>query len=123
HRAVFAPAGTDLAAVRDQAARVLSLDHDATEFARIGQRDPVIGRLLAAAPGLRPPLFYSPSEAAAWSVLSARRPARQMRGARALLSEPHGRVFDLAGQRLAAFPTPSRLLRVGSFPGLTPEKI
>ena len=34
HLAVFAPPGTDLAAVRDQVARVLSLDHDATEFAR-----------------------------------------------------------------------------------------
>jgi DNA-3-methyladenine glycosylase II len=42
---------------------------------------------------------------------------------RALLSEAHGRTFDLAGQRLAAFPTPSQLLRVGSFPGLPPEKI
>ena len=123
HLAVFAPAGTDLAAVRDQAARVLSLDHDATEFTRIGQRDPVIGRLQAAAPGLRPPLFYSPYEAAAWSVLSARRPARAMMHLRALLSEAHGRTFDLAGQRLAAFPTPSQLLRVGSFPGLPPEKI
>ena len=107
HLAVFAPAGIDLAAVRDQAARVLSLDHDATEFARIGQRDPVIGRLQAAAPGLRPPLFYSPYEAAAWSVLSARRPARSMMHLRALLSEAHGRTFDLAGQRLAAFPTPA----------------
>ncbi len=123
HLAVFAPAGTELAAVRDQAARVLSLDHDATEFHRIGQRDPVIGRLQAAAPGLRPPLFYSPYEAAAWSVLSARRPARAMMHLRALLSEAHGWTFDLAGQRLAAFPTPSQLLRVGSFPGLPPEKI
>jgi DNA-3-methyladenine glycosylase II len=42
---------------------------------------------------------------------------------RALLSEAHGRTFDLAGQRLAAFPTPSQLLRVASFPGLPPEKI
>src|ERR1700744_4939332 len=61
HLAVFAPAGTDLAAVRNQTARVLSLDHDATEFARLGQRDPVIGRLLAVAPGLRPPLFPAPT--------------------------------------------------------------
>lgn len=123
HLAVFAPAGTDLAAVRDQAARVLSLDHDATEFARLGERDPVIGRLQAAAPGFRPPLFYSPYEAAAWSVLSACRPARQMMHVRALLSEAYGRTFDLAGQRLAAFPTPSQLLRVGSFPGVSPENI
>ncbi|HEY0716371.1 MAG TPA: hypothetical protein VGD68_02050 [Streptosporangiaceae bacterium] len=123
HLAVFAPPGADLAVVRDQAARVLSLDHDATEFARIGDRDPVIGRLQAAAPGLRPPLFYSPYEAAAWSVLSARRPARAMMGVRSLLSEAYGRTFDLAGQRLAAFPTPSQLLRVDSFPGVSPEKI
>jgi DNA-3-methyladenine glycosylase II len=123
HLTAFAPSGTDLAAVRDQALRVLSLDHDATEYARIGQHDPVIGRLQGAAPGLRPPLFYSPYEAAAWSVLSARRPARAMMAVRALLSEAHGRTFDLAGQRLAAFPTPSQLLRVASFPGLPPEKI
>ena len=119
----YLPPGTDPAAVRDQVARVLSLDHDATEFVRAGERDPVIGRLQAAAPGLRPPLFHSPYEAAAWAVLSARRPARQMIQVRALLSETHGRVFDLAGQRLAAFPTPSRLLRVESFPGLGPDKI
>jgi DNA-3-methyladenine glycosylase II len=123
HLAVFAPPGTDLAAVRDQVARVLSLDHDATEFARIGERDPVIGRLQAAAPGLRPPLFYSPYEAAVWSVLSARRPARAMMHVRALVSEAYGRTFDLAGQRLAAFPTPSQLLRVDSFPGIGPDKI
>jgi DNA-3-methyladenine glycosylase II len=123
HGTAYLPPGTDPALVRDQVARVLSLDHDATGFARVGERDPVIGRLQAAAPGLRPPLFYSPYEAAAWSVLSARRPARQMMQVRALLSEAHGRVFDLAGQRLAAFPTPGRLLRVASFPGLGPDKI
>jgi DNA-3-methyladenine glycosylase II len=123
HLTAFAPSGTDLAAVRDQTARVLSLDHDATGFARLGDRDPVIGRLQAVAPGLRPPLFHSPYEAAAWSVLSARRPARAMMHIRALLSEAHGHTFDLAGQRLAAFPTPSRLLRVDSFPGVGPDKI
>ena len=123
HAMAFMRPGTDLGAVRAQVARVLSLDYDASEFVRIGERDPVIGRLQAAAPGLRPPLFYSPYEAAAWSVLSARRPARQMMQVRALLSEAHGRVFDLAGQRLAAFPTPGQLLRVGSFPGLGADKM
>src|ERR1700761_5149511 len=123
HLTTFAPSGTDLSAVRDQVARVLSLDHDATEYVRIGQHDPVIGRLQAAAPGLRPPLFYSPYEAAAWSVLSARRPARQMMAVRALLSEAHRRGLAFAGQRLAAFPPPSQLLRVSAFPGLPPEKI
>ncbi len=123
HAMAFMRPGIDLGAVRAQVARVLSLDYDASEFVRIGDRDPVIGRLQAAAPGLRPPLFYSPYEAAAWSVLSARRPARQMMQVRALLSEAHGRVFDLAGQRLAAFPTPGQLLRIGSFPGLGADKL
>ena len=65
-------------AVRRQVARVLSLDHDATGFVAVGDRDPVIARLQAAAPGLRPPLFYSPYEAAAWAVLSVRLESRSI---------------------------------------------
>src|ERR1035438_7248997 len=117
------PADVDPDAVRRQVARVLSLDHDGAEFLRVGERDPVIGRLQAAAPGLRPPLFYSPYEAAAWSVLSARRPARQMAQVRDRLSAADGNVFDLAGVRLAAFPVPARLLRVESFPGISEDKL
>jgi DNA-3-methyladenine glycosylase II len=113
----------DLPAVQRQVARVLSLDYDGKEFAKVGERDAVIGRLQEAAPGLRPPLFYSPYEAAAWAVLSARRPARQMMAVRQRLSEAHGQVFDLAGQAVAAFPAPRELLRVASFPGLSAEKI
>jgi DNA-3-methyladenine glycosylase II len=116
-------AGPDLAAVQRQVERVLSLDFDGAEFLEVGHRDPVIGRLQAAAPGLRPPLFYSPYEAAAWAVLSARRPAAQMRQVRDRLGQAHGAVFDLAGQQLAAFPAPAALLAVDSFPGLPPEKI
>jgi DNA-3-methyladenine glycosylase II len=113
----------DLAVVQRQVERVLSLDFDGAEFLAVGERDPVIGRLQAAAPGLRPPLFYSPYEAAAWSVLSARRPAGQMRQVRDRLGQAHGAVFDLAGQQLAAFPVPEELLAVESFPGLPPDKI
>jgi DNA-3-methyladenine glycosylase II len=113
----------DLAALEAQVARVLSLDHDGKEFIEVGQRDPVIASLQAAAPGLRPPLFYSPYEAAAWAVLSARRPARQMMAVRSALSEAHGAVFDLAGQSLAAFPTPAELMRVSSFPGIQADKM
>jgi DNA-3-methyladenine glycosylase II len=117
------PDDLDVEAVSRQVARVLSLDYDGEEFSRIGERDPVIGRLQAAAPGLRPPLFYSPYEAAAWSVLSARRPASQMMTVRQRLSEAHGAIFELAGQQLAAFPTPEALLRVGSFPGIGSDKL
>ena len=113
----------DLDAIERQVARVLSLDHDGDEFLRLGERDPVMGRLQAAAPGLRPPLFYSPYEAAAWSIISARRPAGQMAEVRRRMSETYGRVFELAGQQLAALPTPDRMLAIESFPGLTEEKI
>jgi DNA-3-methyladenine glycosylase II len=120
---VHGPAGADLNRVRDQVARVLSLDHDGREFTRVGERDPVIGRLQAVAPGLRPPLFYSPYEAAAWCVLSARRPARQMMQARDRLSHAHGQVFDLAGEQLAALPTPGQLLAIDSFPGIPADRM
>lgn len=109
--------------IRAHVARVLSLDHDARGFVAIGERDRVMARLLAAAPGFRPPLFYSPYEAAAWSVLSARRPASQMAEVRRRLSEEHGRVFDLEGERLAALPTPAQLLEVESFPGIPDVKM
>ena len=112
----------DVSAVERQVARVLSLDYDGEAFLEVGGRDPIIGQLQALAPGLRPPL-YSPYEAAAWSIISARRPARQMAEVRRELSEAHGRVFELAGQRVAALPLPEQLLAVESFWGLTPEKI
>ncbi len=119
----FGDSAADVDTVRAQVARVLSLDHDGREFIRVGERDRVIGRLQAAAPGLRPPLFHSPYEAAAWAVLSARRPARQMAEVRRRLSEEHGRVFELAGRRMAAFPLPERLLHIADVPGLNEEKV
>jgi DNA-3-methyladenine glycosylase II len=115
--------GGDLTAIQLQTERVLSLDCDARGFAEVGRRDPVIRRLQVAAPGLRPPLFHSPYEAAAWSVLSARRPSWQMSRVRTALSQAAGRSFDLAGQRLAAFPTPRQLLRVAAFPGIDVERL
>ncbi len=113
----------DLGRVRSQVARVLSLDHNGQEFEEVGRRDPVVGRLQAVAPGLRPPLFYSPYEAAAWAVLSARRPAAQMAELRRRLSEAHGRSFQVADEPLWAFPTPEQMLAVDSFPGLPEVKL
>jgi DNA-3-methyladenine glycosylase II len=109
--------------IRAQVARVLSLDHDGREFVKIGERDAVMARLLEAAPGLRPPLFYSPYEAAIWSVLSARRPARQMAAVRDRLSRQHGRVFEVAGEEMAALPSPTQLLRVETFPEIPDIKL
>lgn len=114
---------TDLGTVQAQVARVLSLDHDAREFVKIGERDPVIAQLLEVAPGLRPPLFYSPYEAAVWSVLSARRPAQQMAQVRDRLGAQHGRMFEIAGERMAALPTPAQVLGVESFAGIPEVKL
>lgn len=113
----------DPAKATAQVARMLSLDHDGTGFPAVGGRDPVIGRLQAAAPGLRPVEFHSPYEAAAWSVLSARRPARQMAQLRDRLAAAHGTTFTLAGQQWHSFPTPRALLQVQEFPGLPELKL
>ena len=52
--------------------RILSLDVDATDWADVGRRDPVIGALQAARPGFRPVNFVSPYEAACWLLLTQR---------------------------------------------------
>lgn len=106
-----------------QVARILSVDHDGTGFAELGRRDPVIGRLQEVAPGLRPPQFCTPYEAAAWSVVSARIQTRQASAIRARMSEQYGEPFEVAGQTLYAFPGPSTLADIDQFPGLTPVKI
>ncbi len=107
-----------------QVARVVSLDQDGSEFLRVGKRDPVIGRLQGAHPGQRPVLFHSPYEAAAWSIISARRPASQAARVRAMISERLGVKFELAGQSLNAFPLPDALAGMpDDFPGLNAEKV
>ena len=108
----------DADAVARQVARVLSCDHDGEAFAELGRRDPVIGALQKAAPGLRPPLFYSPHEAAVWSVISARRARPQGIGLRERLNEVYGESFELAGQSVTALPPPSALTALSDDPGI-----
>ena len=55
--------------VERHAARVLSLDVDGSGLGDVGERDPVIGRLLAEAGGRRPVCFGTPFEAAVWACL------------------------------------------------------
>ena len=106
-----------------QAARVLSLDEDATGYDRMVDRDPLLRTAYAARPGLRPPLFHSAYEALVWAVLSARRPVGQMREVCERLSRVHGRVLDVGGEPVAAMPTPAQLLEVRSFPGVPDVKL
>ena len=104
---------TDRDQVIAQVARVLSMDHDARGYQELGDRDPVIARLLAAAPGLRPPLFYSAYEAALWSVISMRRPSRTAARWRDRLSAAVGAPFDVAGTPMWSLPTPRSLSDLG----------
>jgi DNA-3-methyladenine glycosylase II len=113
----------DPAAVKRQVARVLCLDHSGPDWLMVGQRDPVIGRLQDNHPGFRPVLFHSPYEAAAWSVISARRHHTQAAALRTRFSQAHGRSFTLAGEPAEAFPVPERVLAVDEFPGLEPARM
>ncbi len=107
-----------------QVARIVSLDHDGDEFLRVGERDPVIGELQRQHHGQRPVLFHSPYEAAAWAIISARRPARPAAGVRRAISERLGEPFTLADHELLAFPQPEALLELpDETPGLNTEKV
>ena len=81
-----------------QAARIVSLDHDGTGYAEVGERDPIVGELQKSSGYLRPVLFHSPYEAAAWSIISARTRHAQAVKVRDALS------------RDGIFPAPERLL-------------
>jgi DNA-3-methyladenine glycosylase II len=107
-----------------QLARILSLDQDGEDFLRVGERDSVIARLQHQHRGQRPVLFHSPYEAAAWSIISARRPAAQSARVRAEIGERLGATFKLAGQTVHAFPQPKALAGLpDEFPGLNAEKL
>lgn len=85
----------DLAAA--QACRFLSLDVDGRAWPSVGERDPVIGAAQVSLPGLRPCGFYSPYEAAAWSVLSQRVRMSQAAKQKAELVLAGGGIFPAPG--------------------------
>ncbi|MCB0882468.1 MAG: DNA-3-methyladenine glycosylase 2 family protein [Thermoleophilia bacterium] len=110
-------AGDPDAAAR-QTARILSLDVDGTRWDALAASDPLLSRVVAARPGLRPPLFHSAYECLLWAVLSARRPAARMAVVRDRFAAEHGAVFDVAGQTVAAMPVPERMAEITAFEGL-----
>lgn len=109
--------------VRRQTERILSLDHDACELDDVLRRDEVVAHLHSEAARLRPVLFHSPYEAAAWSVISARINHRQAQRLRVDLAQEHGAALDVEGASMHAFPLPERLLDLDAFPGLSAEKV
>ena len=86
----------------EQAIRVLSLDHDGSDYPAVGERDPIVGELQRESGYLRPVLFHSPYEAAAWSVLSAR--------------IQHAQAVKLRDALGETFPAPQDLLNVQEGP-------
>jgi DNA-3-methyladenine glycosylase II len=106
-----------------QVRRILSLDHDSAPWAEVGARDPVIAALQREHEGLRPVLFHSPYEAAAWSIISARRHRAQAAVIRTRISAELGRTFTIGGEQVHAFPLPERLLAAGEIRSVAPNRV
>ena len=96
--------------------QMLCLDVDGTDFAALGRRDHVLWALQQRFPGLRPVLFYTPYEAAAWTIISQRIRMTQAATIKA-------RLADQLGEH-GAFPAPARLAQLTAPQrGLTSRKI
>lgn len=103
---------------REQLARILALDVDASGFPDLGRRDPVVAGLQQRWPGFRPIGFPSPFEAGAWFLLSQR-----TQFSHALKLKEH--LAQQFGERLGdlhAFPAPAALADLGPVPGLPEVK-
>lgn len=113
------PAG---GAAAEQVARILSLDVDGRGFGGIAKADPVAARLQDRYPGLRPVLFWSPYEAAAWALIGQRLRINQAAAIKARMAESLGETVVVHDEVLHAFPAPGRLLDLEAFPGLFGRK-
>jgi DNA-3-methyladenine glycosylase II len=110
------------AAVCVQVERILSLDVDGSGFAAVGERDPVVGEVQRRYPGLRPVGFWSPYEAAAWTIIGHRIRNTQAAAVKARIAERLGEPVSFGGRVVHAFPSPQRLAELGMFPGLAGRK-
>src|SRR5579863_1813270 len=123
--AIVSPAAPDpalVAAVRAQVERILSLDVDGSAFPAVGERDPVVGRLQQQYPGLRPIGFWSPYEAAAWTIIGHRIRIRQAAAIKDQMAKQFGEAVTFGDRTVHAFPSPQRLAELDSFPGLAGRK-
>jgi DNA-3-methyladenine glycosylase II len=118
---VFREAGPG--AVREQVARILSLDVDGSGFPAVGRRDPVVGALQGRWPGLRPVGFFSPYEAAAWALIGHRIRIVQAARIKERMAAELGQAVDIHGDARHAFPGPGRLAGLEGFPGLFARKV
>ncbi|WP_432924949.1 DNA-3-methyladenine glycosylase family protein [Microbispora sp. CA-135349] len=99
--------------IRDEVARILSLDVDGSGFAKAGEADPVLGDLQRKSPGLRPLCFWSPWEAACWAVIVQRSSMLAAARIKQRIAERYGAKVVVDGETYAAFPPPMTLLDAG----------
>lgn len=110
-------------ALRDDVARILSVDVDGTPLQDIAVADPVVAGLLRQVPGLRPVCFWSPWEAACWAVLSQRTSMQVASVLKQRIAETLGPQVAFGGIEEAAFPSPRTVLDAPSLPGVNPVKL
>lgn len=109
--------------LREQVARILSLDVDARTFLDVCARDPALFELARQRPGFRPVVFPSPYEAAVWGVLVQRtsmRAASTMKSRLAAATGTSATGFDAS---FSVAPHPCALLEAREVPGIVPEKL
>lgn len=116
-------AGAPADAARGQVARLLSLDIDAGPLAGAVAADDVAGALVRRFAGLRPVLFASPYEAAAWCVLGQRIRMVQAAALRTRICERLGTAVQVDGSLLHAFPDPATLRRATVIEGVPEAKL
>lgn len=118
---IFGDGGRTL--VRRQVARILSLDVDGSGFPGVGERDRVVKALQSSYAGLRPVLFWSPYEAAAWAIIGHRIRITQAARIKQRMAQEFGKEVTIHEERLHAFPSPQCLTSMAGFPGLFARKI
>jgi DNA-3-methyladenine glycosylase II len=108
----------------EQVRRILSIDRDGAGVEAVAERDPVVGRLWRERRFLRPVLFLSPYEAAAWAIIGNRIRIRQAARIKAEMARDLGTAVTLPdGTEAFAFPAPPVLATLAGYPGLTERKI
>ena len=112
-----------LEAVKRQAARSLSIDHDGSGWPDVGERDPVVGRWQKQFGYLRPVCFYSAYEAATSFVIGQRISMRQGARIKERLRAEAGDRPTVDTHVYRAFPGPQRLVDRAEIPGVNAKKV
>src|SRR6202044_1246046 len=89
----------------------------------IARRNPAVAQLKSRYPGLRPVCFWSPYEAAAWSVIGQRIRIVHAAAIKALITPAHAEPIAVGGRMVRAFPNPAKLAQLSTINGLSETKL